>query len=212
MAHQLYNVSMDNKLVLIYYKVGFALLSLYAVLMQLVYLQKNLMLNAGNFFSFFTIESNIFAALVLLVSAWFVYAGKRSKTLDYIRGAATLYMVVTGLVYSLLLAGADVQTPIPFVNAVLHYVFPVVVLVDWLIDRPAKKVPSNVALVWLIFPLAYVAYSLVRGNSIGWYPYPFLDVSVHGYVTVGVISAILAIGMAVMAWVIARLSYMNKQS
>ncbi len=196
---------MNNKLVLIYYKVGFALLTLYAILMQIMYLRRAFTFVPANFFSFFTIESNLFAAGVLLLSAWMISKGRRSQLFDYLRGAATLYMVVTGLVYSMLLAGADVQTPVPFVNAVLHYVFPVVMLIDWLIDRPAKAIPTRVAMIWLVFPLAYVVYSLIRGSVVGWYPYPFLNVAVHGYSYVAIVSIILAICMAVLAWLIARL-------
>ena len=31
------------------------------------------------------------------------------------------------------------------------------------------------------WPLAWVAYTFVRGAVTGWYPYPFLDVSEVGY-------------------------------
>lgn len=37
---------------------------------------------------------------------------------------------------------------------------------------------------WLIYPLAYVAYTLARGAVMNWYPYPFLDVTQLGYLTV----------------------------
>ena len=45
------------------------------------------------------------------------------------------------------------------------------------------------ALVWVVFPMAYLAYSLVRGAITGWYPYPFLDPREHGYTGVLVVSA-----------------------
>ena len=37
---------------------------------------------------------------------------------------------------------------------------------------------------WLIYPLAYVAYTLAHGAVMNWYPYPFLDVTQLGYLTV----------------------------
>jgi hypothetical protein len=37
------------------------------------------------------------------------------------------------------------------------------------------------ALVWLVYPLAWFAYTLIRGSVADWYPYPFVDVSRHGY-------------------------------
>ena len=33
---------------------------------------------------------------------------------------------------------------------------------------------------WLIFPIVYVVYSLVRGPIADWYPYPFLDPNLDG--------------------------------
>jgi hypothetical protein len=199
---------MNNKLVLIYYKVGFALLALYAVAVQIIFLQRNLMFVPSNFFSYFTVESNLLAAAVFLVSAWLIRGDrgdKKSRVFEYLRGAAVLYMVITGLVYSILLSGADVQTPLPFVDTVLHYVFPVVVLIDWLIDRPSRAVPMKVALLWLSFPVAYVVYSLVRGSIVGWYPYPFLDVTAHGYTSVATVSVILAVCTVILSWLVAKL-------
>ena len=58
--------------------------------------------------------------------------------LSQFRGAATLYMAITGMIFSLLLSGADVQTPIPWVNSTLHYVFPLFIVIDWLVDRSVR--------------------------------------------------------------------------
>ena len=58
-----------------------------------------------NFFSFFTIESNLLAIVVLLIGG----AGDpQSERWAYVRGAATLYMVITGIVYAALLANEEV--------------------------------------------------------------------------------------------------------
>jgi hypothetical protein len=34
---------------------------------------------------------------------------------------------------------------------------------------------------WLVYPVAYLAYILVRGVVTGLYPYPFIDVGALGY-------------------------------
>jgi len=89
-----------------------------------------------------------------------------------LRGAASLYMAITGIVFSVLLAGLDVElTAVPWDNTVLHYIMPVVVVADWVIDLPGTRIAFKSALVWLAFPLTYVAYSLIRGHLTGWYPY-----------------------------------------
>ena len=87
-------------------------------------------------------------------------------------------MVVTGLVYAVLLApaSADVGLTEPWVDAVVHEVAPVLVLLDWLVDPPGRRLSVRAGRArWLIFPAVYLVYSLVRGPIADWYPYPFLD-------------------------------------
>ncbi len=184
----------------------FGLLTLVAVAAQLIHLLKIPGYNVVNFFSFFTIESNIFAGLMLIVTAILVHKKRYIEGLQMWRGAATLYMIITGIVYSLLLANADVDTPIPWVNAVLHYFLPMVMFVDWLFLRPRKPITFSRAWVWLIFPVGYLIYSLVRGSSTGWYPYPFLNPTEHGYGRVVVMSVVIALVAVGLTWVLVRIS------
>jgi hypothetical protein len=32
-----------------------------------------------------------------------------------------------------------------------------------------------------VYPLLWLAFTLIRGEGVGFYPYPFVDVSEHGY-------------------------------
>ena len=191
---------MNKRLALVLYRLAFAALVLVAVIVQLLHGRDVAGFSTVNYFSFFTIESNVFGAVMFVVSAIALLQGKTSQKLAYLRGAATLYMVVTGLVYSLLLAGADVQTPIAWINTVLHYIFPVAILLDWILDRPAKRLSYKKALLWLVFPVVYLAYCLIRGPlAHNWYPYPFLNVTQQGYATVAVNSAVIAIAVVLLA-------------
>jgi hypothetical protein len=159
----------------------------------------------ANFFSFFTIESNILAVVVLIGGGLLTTC---PRGWAYFRGAVTLYMVITGLVYAALLSTVDVQLSSPWVNEVLHRVLPLFLLLDWLTMPPWPRIPARLALGWLAFPLAYFAYSLVRGPLAHFYPYPFLDPRPHGYDHVIGYAVVLAIGMALLAlavWRIARL-------
>ena len=159
----------------------------------------------ANFFSFFTIQSNLMAAVVLIV---LVVRGKRprSETLDLVRGAATLYLLITGIVFALLLSNLpeDLQLTRPWVDTALHQIAPLVLVLDWLIDPPRRSIPLRAAVLWLGYPLAYVAYTLIRGSIVHWYPYPFLDVDEHGYVAVLAGSVGLALGFALAAIAVAR--------
>lgn len=149
-----------------------------------------------NFFSFFTIESNIIGMSVIAISAFAVLAGKKWKQEAMLRGAAATYMLVTGIIFALLLSGltARLQTTIPWVNSVLHYIFPIFMVLDWIIDPPKQLITFKRALCWIVFPVAYVTYSLVRGPLVDWYPYPFLDPADGGYLKLLVTCLVMLTG------------------
>lgn len=210
MSYQLaicYNQSMRTKrYALFLYRIGFAVLVAVSIVTQFISSSGKTGFNPINFFSFFTIESNILAAIVLLVGSSFALR-KHSNTLwDLVRGAATVYMAMTGIIYALFLSGLEVslQTTIPWVNTVLHYLMPFVMVVDWLINPPRSRISLKRALLWAIYPVAYVAYSLIRGHFVGWYPYPFLNVADHGYASVFVTSIVIAMGVFALIVLLSR--------
>ena len=186
--------------VLLALRVLVALLGLSAVVTEVVVLVGRGTLVPGNFLSFFTIQSNLLAGVTLLL----VVTRPGSSWLSWLRGLATLCMVVTGIVFSVLLSGlpADVLTAVPWDNVVLHYLVPVWFALDWLLAPPTPPVPFRTALLWLLYPLAYVAYSLVRGPLVGWYPYPFLDPADGGYGAVAVVSVAIAVVVVALTWLL----------
>ncbi len=137
---------------------------------------------AGNFFSFFTIQSNILAAAMLALTA-IVRRRERTRLFDAARGGVTLYIAITGVVFALLLSGLqeDLQTTVPWADFVLHKLTPIVLVADWLLDPPRHRLSPWAAAAWLGYPAAWLAYTLVRGADTGWYPYPFVDVDKLGY-------------------------------
>jgi hypothetical protein len=148
-----------------------------------------------NFFSYFTNLANLFAAGVLLRGAALSWAGRQpSPTDERLRGMAVVYMTVVGVVFSILLRNVDLGSLRPWINVLLHYVMPVVVVADWLL-RPGGALAS--ARDWLLVPagpLLYVVYVLGRGAIVGWYPYPFLDPRLGGYGSVAMhVVAIVAL-------------------
>jgi hypothetical protein len=153
--------------------------------------------NPVNFFSYFTIVSNTFGALVVLYAAF----AKPSRALELVRGAAVTALVIVGVVFSLLLAGAD-DNPIPWVNAVVHYLMPVAIVVDWALDPPATRLSPRDGLLWLVLPLVYAAYTLIRGAIVHWYPYPFLNVDKLGYPVVLAYCAGIAVFAFAVAWLV----------
>ena len=124
--------------------------------------------------------------------------------LDGLRGAAVLYMAITGVVFALLLSGLkeELQLTEPAVDFIVHQLMPLVLVLDWLLDPPERPLPRRLVAVWLIYPVAYGAYSLIRGAIVDWYPYPFLNVADIGYGGVAWRSAILLPAFAVAAFAV----------
>jgi len=184
-------------------RVAMALLILAAIVVQFLHPADPLGV-AANFLSFFTIQSNLVAAGVLLVV---VAAGNapRSARMDAWRGAATLYLVITGVVFAVLLSNVseDLQLTLPWVDTVLHRLAPLVLALDWIVDPPRSWVTRRTALTWLIYPAAWATYTLGRGAITGWYPYPFIDVDAHGYPAVLLTCVVLLVAFVLAALAVA---------
>jgi len=83
-------------------------------------------------------------------------------------------------------------------------------LADFMTDRPHRRLGFKKALLWLLFPVAYAIYALVRGGLTGWYPYPFLNPDVSGAESVVVtILSLFALGL-VLIWGVDKLSSNQK--
>ena len=155
---------------------------------------------AGNFFSFFTIQSNIAAAAMLALLV-VVRKPERGVWFEAVRAGVVFFIAVTGVVFALLLQGLqeELQTTTHWVDTVVHRVMPLVLVVDWLVEGPRRRLPRWVALAWLGCLGAWLAYTLVRGAIVDWYPYPFVDVSAHGYDGVALRCAALLVAFAAAA-------------
>jgi len=134
-----------------------------------------------NFFSFFTVESNIAAAFVLLAIE-FRDGSPLERFARTIRPGVTLYMTMTGVIYAVLLApaSADVGLTAKWVDVIVHEIGPLVVFLDWILAPPERRPVIRDVIGWLVFPIVYVTYSLIRGPIANWYPYPFLDPNLDG--------------------------------
>jgi hypothetical protein len=190
-----------RELVLSCARLAFAALAVIAMTYQFAQLDATLpSFSPANFFSFFTIQSNILAAATLAAAA-VVPRRARSRLFDAVRGAVTLYISITGVVFALLLSGLqeELDTHISWVDFTVHKLVPVVLVVDWLVDPPRHRFPLRLGLAWLAYPVAWFAYTLVRGASEDWYPYPFVDVSRHGYGRVLLNGVVLLVGFAAAA-------------
>jgi len=190
---------MSRRLLLAAARVAFALLTTAAIAAQLLQSADAGALVPINFASYFTMQSNVIGIVVFLVGA-VRWRSPATPGWDLVRGASALNLTVTYVVFALLLSNTDVDVALPWVNTVVHTVFPLAVIADWLIDPPAAPISWARGLRLLAYPLLWLAYTMVRGALASWYPYPFLDPANGGYGTVALyVVAILAFGLVVMA-------------
>ena len=153
------------------------------------------------FFSYFTILSNILAAVVLtaplvaptsVVGTW----AERSST----RISVAVYLTVTTAIYHTLLAGLwDPQGWRLVSDILLHTVTPALFVIDWLMRGGLGETGRASAAKALVFPSLYGLWTLAHGAVSGFYPYPFLDVGKHGYLSVIVTMLVMAGGFLLVA-------------
>lgn len=168
-----------------YLRIALGALTLTAIVAQLIIGLDKHDTEIGNFLSFFTIEANLLTVVVLLAGAALALQGRETTPgWELFRGAVASYMLTTFIVFAALLSGLpdNLDLTEPWVNVVLHQMMPIVMVLDWLVSPPRHRLTVRRALIWMVFPLAYCIYSLIRGPIVDWYPYPFLNPdSVGGY-------------------------------
>lgn len=90
---------MKDEKILSLFRLCLSLLVCSAIITQFIIRAQVKPFNPVNFFSFFTIESNILVACILLLSSIGTATFGRSEQFSILRGAATVYILTTGLVY-----------------------------------------------------------------------------------------------------------------
>ncbi len=184
------------------YRLLFGVVIIFAVGYQLWVNYDNGNSKVVNYFSFFTIQSNVIAAAVLLTGASGVaFVVRPTFSWDIVRGADAIYMTLTFIVYGLLLTGEDLQVAEPWVNNTLHRIVPIVMIIDFLIRPLYHRITFRQALIWTIFPIAWLVYTIIRGIAIDWYPYPFLNPDKSGgWPGVAAICVAIMIGFLIATW------------
>jgi hypothetical protein len=161
------------------------------------------------FFSFFTVLTNLLVAIYFSVS-WLRPSGGLGRFFARpgVFTATAVYIVIVGLVYQLILRGIWHPTGLQrLVDELLHSVMPLYFLIYWFIVLPPKAVHWRQQFSWLIYPLVYLIFILLRGAVSNYYPYPFVDVMQLGYNQVLINCAAL---LLVFSGISALIIYINR--
>ncbi len=140
----------------------------------------------ANFFSYFTVLTNFLVAASLTIP---LLAPRSRAGLFFLRPstqtAVALYILAVGIVYSLLLRKVwDPQGLQLVADRLLHDVVPLLYGLFWLIVVPRTRMAWTLVFAWLLYPLCYLSYALLRGLLTGWYAYPFLHIPAAGVAVV----------------------------
>jgi hypothetical protein len=143
---------------------------------------------ADQYFSYFTIQSSFIAGAVLIVGGLSALStAEDSVRYTLARMSVVTYAVVTALVYNVLLRGIPYSGfhPSPWPGELMHVWIPIFILLDWLFSPGRPRLRWTGLRIVIIYPLAWLAFTLIRGALTGWYPYPFLEPST-GWLSVSI--------------------------
>jgi hypothetical protein len=160
-----------------------------------------------NFFSFFTVLTNTLVAVVL-THAWVQRPTAASRFFlgPVVSSGIAVSIVVVSLAYSLLLRHMWQPAGVQFLaDELLHDVMPLVFVVYWWWCVPKGSLRLKHIGLWVIYPLVYFAYALLRGYVWGLYQYPFINVDTLGYPQVFINAGGILAGFVLVALVVVGL-------
>jgi hypothetical protein len=140
------------------------------------------LLNAFIFnFAYFTVLSNLLAALVYAAHVWTaaLWLGffRRASTAGFTVAALLLVMVVA----TFILRRATRPEYFDLVEYVMHYVCPPLFLAWWGVFLADGGLRARLIPLWIVPMAGYLALIFLRGQIVSVYPYPFLNAAQLGW-------------------------------
>jgi hypothetical protein len=162
----------------------------------------------SNFFSFYTILTNILVALACTFPLIAPYSrAGRFFSRHTVQSAICLSIIVVGITFSLLLRHLwDLHGPQKTVNELLHDLMPILYALYWVVFVPKGVLHWRDVSSWFIYPVAYLVYTLLRGIVTGWYPYPFLDANKLGYSKVLTNAFFMTLGFVILGYLLVAIN------
>jgi hypothetical protein len=160
-----------------------------------------------SFFSYFTVLSNTLVATVLTCQLTSRESAARRWFLQpWVSSGVAVSIAVVALAYNLLLRHLWHPEGWQWLaDELMHDVMPVLFLGYWWLYVPKGALRWRHIPLWMIYPLVYFAYALLRGHLLAVYPYPFVDVGKLGYPQVFLNAGGLLAGFVVIALLVVGL-------
>ncbi|MFF2274277.1 Pr6Pr family membrane protein [Agromyces sp. NPDC058126] len=164
------------------FRLAIAVLEIVALIGNFEYVLGFRFFATANFFSYFTVQSAFLAVVTLGIAGGFALAAPRDPPwLGVLRTMVTVYVLVSGIVFGIIVAQAstrDYRVDVPWSDTLLHFVVPALAVIAWTADSIMAvnpRVPWSTVGWVLVYPTVWLGYTLARGADLGWYPYFFLD-------------------------------------
>lgn len=149
------------------------------------------------YFGFFTILTNMLVALATTTLAL-----SPSSTLGHfisrpsVLGGIVIAILFVSIVYHILLRHLWSPQGLRYLGDVmLHYIVSAGLILYWLLYPPLRRMSIWYPLAWCVYPVIYLIYAFIRGELIGQYPYPFINVIEIGYTRAAVNSGSTGTGV-----------------
>lgn len=145
--------------------------------------------------TYYTLISNILVVVFWIYLLFLMSKNKVSKLTSpkivRLKGAFTMAIILTFLVYMILLAPiAEPKDFYNWKNYTLHYIVPIMTIIDWLMLDPKNQYRKSEPFIWTLIPLLYMAFSLIKGYVFNIeipdqkhspYPYFFMNINNIGW-------------------------------
>jgi len=173
---------------------------------------------------YFTVQSNLLCALYWIMSPYI-----KIQIKPYISLAVTMYMTITGLVFSLLINGTfmdklyvlfeqlKIDETIYFLSifnsGITHYIMPLLILIDFILLTDCSKIKLKYAKLLSLYPLVYFLFHIIYSVVTSKYIYPFLDPNyMGGWVVIIILVAVSSIAFWGLGKLIAKANrYVTKK-
>jgi hypothetical protein len=161
--------------------------------------------------NYFTTLSNLLCVVYFSADIVHVIKNRRAEEITTwrpaLKGIAMMGVTITMLVSHFILGmGFSMGDRMGLSLLAVHYVVPILTILDWLLFDKKGQISAAAPLTWAIAPLVYFAYAMIAariGDGIGShsrYPYPFIDVDVLGWGKVLSTVFVLVIGFIVLGY------------
>jgi hypothetical protein len=147
---------------------------------------------AWRMLAYFSVLSGFAAVIIMARAAITGRIGARTA------GLITIMMLAGGLGYHALLAAVWKPEGVAlWADHGLHTAVPLLIAVWWAAFAPKTGLRFFDALRWLVWPVLFADYAVVRGLAEGFWPYPFLNVAALGIyqvtLNIGALAAVFAV-------------------